>query len=119
MTLRLAAVAIMVTDYDAAIAFFVETLGFERLEDVEQGRKRWVTVRPRGAETALVLARGTDGPRDRVSYFLQTDDFLRDHEAMQAAGVHFEGPPRHEPYGTVAVWRDPFGNRWDLVERAS
>ena len=116
---RLAAVALMVDDHDEAIGFYVRRLGFELVEDADEGAKRWVTVRPPGAETALVLARGCDRPRERVAYFLQTDDFARDHAAMLAAGVAFEEAPRREPYGTVAVWRDPFGNRWDLIEPAS
>ena len=116
---RIAAVALMVTDYDAGIAFYVGTLGFELLADRAEGRKRWVEVRPPGAETALILAMGSDPPLERVAFFLATDDFERDHEAMRAAGVRFEEPPRREPYGTVAVWRDPFGNRWDLIQPAS
>ena len=118
MSRRISAVALMVDDHDAAIDFYVGTLGFELVSDVDEGRKRWVTVRPPGAETALVLAVGADGPRARVATSLQTDDFARDHAAMLAAGVAFEEPPRHEPYGIVAVWRDPFGNRWDLIEPA-
>ena len=115
---RLGAVALMVDDQDEAIAFYVGRLGFELMEDVREARKRWVTVRPPGAETALVLAVGADRPPARVACFLETDDFARDHAAMRDAGVAFEEPPRREAYGTVAVWRDPFGNRWDLIERA-
>ena len=119
MTRRhLAAVAVMVDDHDEAIAFYVGRLGFELVEDRDVGGKRWVSVRPPGAETALILARGADRPPARVAYFLRTDDFARDHAAMTAAGVAFEEPPRREAYGTVAVWRDPFGNRWDLIEPA-
>ena len=115
---RLGAVALMVDDHDEAVAFFVGTMGFELIEDRREGRKRWVTVRPPGADTALVLARGSDRPRARITYFLETDDFARDHAAMRVAGVHFEEEPRHEPYGIVAVWQDPFGNRWDLIQPA-
>ena len=89
------------------------------------GTKRWVTVQPPGGGTRLVLARaegeaqrraiGLQGA-GRVWLFLETDDFARDHRAMLDAGVTFEEEPRHEPYGTVAVWRDPFGNRWDLIQ---
>jgi len=121
---RLSAIALVVPDYDAALAFYVGKLGFRLCEDVDQGRKRWVTVEPPGGGARLVLARA-DGPAQqaaigqqaggRVFLFLTTDDFARDHAAMLAAGVAFEEPPRHEPYGTVAVWRDPFGNRWDLI----
>ena len=123
---RLGALALLVPDYDAAIRFFVGVLGFRLTADIDQGRKRWVTVEPPGGGVSLVLARA-DGPEqraavgrqagDRVFLFLETDDFVRDHARMTAAGVLFEEAPRVEPYGTVAVWRDPFGNRWDLIER--
>jgi catechol 2,3-dioxygenase-like lactoylglutathione lyase family enzyme len=121
---RIAAIALVVPDYDSAIAFYVGRLGFRLTEDVDQGRKRWVTVEPPGGGTRLVLARADDPAQTaaignqtggRVFLFLATDDFARDHAAMSAAGVIFEETPRQEPYGTVAVWRDPFGNRWDLV----
>ena len=123
---RLGAVALVVPDYDAAIFFFVGVMGFRLTADMDQGTKRWVTVEPPGGGVALVLAQA-EGPEQRaaignqcggrVFLFLETDDFERDHGRMIAAGVLFEEPPRHEPYGTVAVWRDPFGNRWDLIER--
>ena len=123
---HLGALALLVPDYDAAIQFFVSVLGFRVTADMDQGRKRWVTVEPPGGGASLVLARA-DGPEqraavgrqagDRVFLFLETDDFARDHARMTAAGVVFEEAPRVEPYGTVAVWRDPFGNRWDLIER--
>lgn len=116
--------SLIVPDYDAAIAFYVGVLGFILTEDVDQGRKRWVTVEPPGGGTRLVLARA-DGPAQqaaigqqgagRVWLFLQSDDFMRDHAHMLAAGVPFEKAPRHEAYGSVAVWCDPFGNRWDLI----
>jgi catechol 2,3-dioxygenase-like lactoylglutathione lyase family enzyme len=121
---RISALALVVPDYDAAIAFYVGVLGFRLIEDIDQGHKRWVTVEPTGGGTRLVLARA-EGPDQRaaignqaggrVFLFLTTDNFARDHAAMTAAGVRFEENPRHEPYGTVAVWRDPFGNRWDLI----
>ena len=124
MTARISAVALVVPDYDAGIAFYVGKLGFRLVEDIDQGRKRWVTVEPSGGGTRLVLAQA-EGPVQtaaignqaggRVFLFLSTDDFTRDHTAMLAAGVQFEEEPRHEPYGSVAVWRDPFGNRWDLI----
>lgn len=116
-------------DYDAAIDFYVGKLGFRLIEDVPQGAgKRWVMVAPPGdgAGAALLLARAVSARQraaignqsgGRVFLFLETDDFARDHAAMQAAGVTFEETPRHEPYGTVVVWRDPFGNRWDLLQR--
>jgi uncharacterized glyoxalase superfamily protein PhnB len=100
------------------------------VEDVDQGHKRWVRIQPPGTtadhrQGSLILARA-DGDQQqaaignqfggRVGLFLATDNFARDHAAMQRAGVRFEETPRHEPYGTVAVWRDPFGNRWDLIQ---
>ncbi|MGL4235536.1 VOC family protein [Tabrizicola sp.] len=124
MPARISALALVVPDYDEAIGFYVGKLGFRLTEDIDQGRKRWVTVEPPGGGTRLVLARA-DTPEQalaignqaggRVFLFLETDDFARDHAAMLAAGVTFEEAPRHEPYGTVAVWCDPFGNRWDLI----
>lgn len=104
--------------------------GFELLEDTRlDEQKRWVVVSPPGArETALLLARAAtaeqaarvgDQTGGRVGWFLHTDDFDRDHARMRAAGVHFEEPPRREPYGTVAVFRDLYGNRWDLIQHAA
>jgi len=128
----IAALALVVPDYDAAIAFYVGKLGFRLTADQDQGGgKRWVTIRPPGVGAdgaALLLARAVTPAQGaaignqtggRVFLILETDDFDRDHRAMRAAGVHFEQAPRHEPYGTVAVWRDPFGNRWDLLQRTS
>ena len=128
MSARISALALVVPDYDAGIAFYVGTLGFRLVQDIDQGHKRWVTVEPHGGGTRLLLARAEGAAQTaaignqaggRVFLFLQTDDFARDHAAMLAAGVTFEEAPRHEPYGTVAVWRDPFGNRWDLLQLAS
>ena len=125
---RIATVALVVPDYDAGIAFYVRILGFELREDVDQRDRRWVVVAPKGAETALLLARASTPDQTaaigkqtggRVGFILETDDFARDHASMLAAGVVFEEAPRAEPYGTVAVWRDPFGNRWDLLQRAA
>lgn len=113
-------------DYDAAIGFFVGVLGFRLVEDIPQPGKRWVVVAPMGGGASIVLAQPANPEQaaaigqqggGRVWLFLETDDFARDHACMTAAGVVFEEAPRHEPYGTVAVWRDPFGNRWDLIER--
>ncbi len=122
------AVTLVVPDYDPAIEFYCGTLGWQLAEDVDQGRKRWVRILPPGAsQGSLILARAdTDAQRaiignqfgGRVGLFLTTDDFARDHAAMVAAGVQFNETPRHEPYGTVAVWEDPFGNRWDLIQPA-
>ncbi|MGS2644228.1 DUF4328 domain-containing protein [Streptosporangium sp. LJ11] len=120
---------LVVRDYDEAIGFYLHVLGFELLEDTPLGGgKRWVTVRPRGArETALLLARA-DGPEQearigdqtggRVGLFLHTDDFARDYERLLSAGVVFEEAPRNEPYGRVVVFRDLYGNRWDLLQPA-
>ena len=122
-------VAIVVDDYDEALAFFVGTLGFELVEDspaltTAGGPKRWVVVRPPGAETGILLARA-EGPDQeaavgrqaagRVGFFLRVDDFAAAHARLVARGVEFEGPPRTEPYGRFAVFRDVAGNRWDLL----
>jgi catechol 2,3-dioxygenase-like lactoylglutathione lyase family enzyme len=125
--------AVIVDDYDEAIEFFVEALGFELIEDepaqTTDGRpKRWVMVRPPGAQTGLLLAKA-DGPAQReaigeqyagrVGLFLRVDDFDAQHERMTAAGVEFVSEPRDEPYGRVAVFRDVAGNRWDLLGPAT
>ncbi|MGP6088065.1 VOC family protein [Antarctobacter jejuensis] len=127
MSLHLALLSILVPTYEAGLDFFVGQMGFDLLEDTDLGGgKRWVRVAPTGAQTAFLLAEakgeqaafiGKQGG-GRVWLFLQTDDFARDHARLSAAGVSFEEPPRHEPYGTVAVFCDPFGNRWDLIEFA-
>ena len=122
--------AVVVDDYDEAIDFFVSKLGFELIEDspdlttVERKPKRWVVVRPPGAETGLLLAQA-DGPEQqavvghqhagRVGFFLRVDDFDAAFSRMTAAGVQFAGPPRDEPYGRVVVFLDIAGNRWDLL----
>ncbi|WP_170544850.1 VOC family protein [Ruegeria arenilitoris] len=127
MRQNLHAVTLVVPDYDAAIAFYTRTLNFTLAQDIDLGGgKRWVLVTPPGATGGSLLLAKADGPNQiaavgnqtggRVDFFLQTDDFARDHAAMCANGVHFEEGPRREPYGTVAVWRDPFGNRWDLIQ---
>lgn len=129
MKRHIAHVALVVREYDEAIAFYRDALGFDLLEDTDLGGgKRWVRVAPRGAETALLLARADDETQrasighqtgGRVGFFLYTDDFARDHAAMQARGVRFIEAPRHEPYGIVAVFEDLYGNRWDLLEPAA
>ncbi|MBF9045001.1 VOC family protein [Rhodobacterales bacterium HKCCE4037] len=126
--MSLALVTLLVPSYDEGIAFFVGGLGWQLLGDEDQGRKRWVTVAPVGtAGTALLLAEPTsDGQRtalgaqlgDRVGFFLHTDDFTRDAARIDAAGGRFLEAPRREAYGTVAQWRDPWGNLWDLLEPA-
>ncbi|MBP2323909.1 catechol 2,3-dioxygenase-like lactoylglutathione lyase family enzyme [Kibdelosporangium banguiense] len=119
--------ALVVRDYDEAIAFYVDTLGFVLREDTRlSDEKRWVVVAPPGStETALLLARAASPEQEarvgdqtggRVGFFLNTEDFERDYARMVAAGVTFEGQPRHESYGTVAVFRDLYGNRWDLIQ---
>ena len=122
-------VTIVVAEYDPAIAFFTEVLGFELVEDspsaTNDGRpKRWVVVRPPGAATGVLLARA-DGDRQRaavggqtagrVGFFLRVDDFDAHYRRMLDAGVTFVGEPRTEPYGRVAVFEDIAGNRWDLL----
>jgi catechol 2,3-dioxygenase-like lactoylglutathione lyase family enzyme len=122
----IAAVALIVRDYDEAIAFFTDRLGFTLVEDspLEAG-KRWVVVRPNNGGTALLLARAANADQaahvgnqtgGRVFLFLHTDDFWRDYNAMRSRGVHFIEEPRNESYGTVAVFLDLYGNRWDLVQ---
>lgn len=127
MPFSLSAVAIVVPSYEAGLAFFVEGLGFALIEDTAQGAgKRWVLVAPTpDSGTRLLLAQAV-GDRQaaaignqtggRVGFFLTTDDFARDHARVAAAGGRFTETPRHEPYGTVAVFEDPFGNRWDLIQ---
>jgi catechol 2,3-dioxygenase-like lactoylglutathione lyase family enzyme len=121
--------AIVVRDYDEAIAFYVDKLGFELREDTQQSaEKRWVVVAPPGAnESAVLLARAAETRQvasvgnqtgGRVGFFLYTDDFQRDYDRYRAAGVEFIRPVLHESYGTVSVFVDLYGNRWDLVEPA-
>ncbi|WP_170759474.1 VOC family protein [Ruegeria lacuscaerulensis] len=127
MQQSLFAATLVVPDYDDAISFYTQTLRFTLLQDVDLGDgKRWVRVAPQGSGGgSLLLAKAVGAEQiaaignqtgGRVGFFLETDDFARDHARMLAKGVSFEEDPRHEPYGTVAVWRDPFGNRWDLIE---
>lgn len=127
--MRLTLTALLVHDYDEAIAFYVGKAGFTLTEDTDQGGgKRWVVVTPPGGGPGLLLARAAtslqaarvgDQGGGRVMLFLQTDDFARDHARLSAAGVRFAEAPRHEPYGSVAVFEDLYGNRWDLIEPAS
>ncbi len=130
MTQTIASIALLVDDYDDAIAFYVETLGFDLVEDTPLGAgKRWVLVAPPGASgTRLLLARADgdaqaarvgDQTGGRVFLFLHTDDFRRDHKAMIERGVRFREEPRDETYGTVAVFEDLYGNLWDLIEPRS
>ncbi|GGW41105.1 hypothetical protein GCM10010503_16590 [Streptomyces lucensis JCM 4490] len=128
---RVALVTLVVDDYDEAIRFYTEALGFRLAEGAPRpDGSRWVVVEPGGgtAATALLLARAKgEGQRarvgdqtgGRVGFFLHTDDFARDHARMRDAGVTFLEQPRHEPYGTVAVFQDLYGNRWDLLQPAA
>ena len=121
-------VSLVVREYDEAIAFFVGTLGFRLVEDtpVPEQQKRWVVVAPPGSTGArLLLARASSDPQaqrignqtgGRVFLFLYTEDFARDYHAYKASGVEFVREPKDEPYGTVAVFKDLYGNLWDLVE---
>jgi catechol 2,3-dioxygenase-like lactoylglutathione lyase family enzyme len=128
MKQAIANVALLVRDYDEAIAWYTGTLGFTLAEDTALGdARRWVRVAPPGGAegTALLLAKASterqrqhvgDQAGGRVCFFLHTDDFRRDHAAMLARGVKFVETPREESYGTVAVFEDLYGNRWDLLE---
>jgi catechol 2,3-dioxygenase-like lactoylglutathione lyase family enzyme len=130
MAQSLSALTLLVRDYDEANAFFVGTLGFELLEDTPlDAPKRWVRVRPRGSAAgsgpSLLLARAaTPGQRARIGdqaggrvfLFLETDDCWRDFERWRANGVRFLEAPREESYGTVVVFQDLYGNRWDLIQ---
>jgi catechol 2,3-dioxygenase-like lactoylglutathione lyase family enzyme len=126
MPQRLSLTALIVRDYDEAIAFYRDAVGFDLIEDTDMGGgKRWVVVRPPGSQGGLLLARAVNDAQSaqiggqgggRVWLFLETDDFARDQGRMTAAGVKFAEAPRKEPYGIVAVWEDLYGNRWDLIE---
>ena len=119
-------VALVVPDYDVGLDFYVGTLGFSLVSDEDQGNgKRWVTIVPAGGGTGLLLAKAVNDAQSasigyqtggRVGFFLLSDDFQADYNRMTSAGVFFEETPRSEPYGQVAVWQDPFGNRWDLLQ---
>ena len=126
MSQKIATVTLVVPDYDDAIAHYVGQLGFSLVADLDLGEgKRWVLVAPSadgarlllakadGEEQAMAIGRQTGG---RVSFFLETDDFARDHARYLEAGIHFLEEPRHEAYGSVAVFEDRFGNKWDLIQ---
>jgi len=127
MTQAVATVALAVRDYDEAIGFYRDRLGFELIADTPLGGgKRWVLVAPKGGKGARLLLAAADGPEQaarvgdqlggRVGFFLETDDFARDHASFTEKGVRFLEPPRHEAYGSVAVFEDLYGNKWDLIE---
>lgn len=123
---RIATVAVIVADYDLAARWYVDKLAFTLAEDIDLGEgKRWLTLSAgaRGAHVLLAKADGDvqssrigDQTGGRVFLFLETDDFARDHAAMLEKGVSFQEEPRHEAYGTVAVFADLHGNLWDLIE---
>ena len=125
MRRSVATVTLVVADYDEAIAWYAEKLGFRLLQDVDLGGgKRWVTVGPEDGARLLLAQAADEEERSRIGnqtggrvfLFLETDDFLRDHAAMTLRGVVFKEEPRFEPYGAVAVFADLHGNLWDLIE---
>lgn len=130
MNQKIFLISLLVRDYDEAIRFFVDKLGFQLLEDlyIAGQDKRWVVVAPAGdSDCKLLLAQASseqqaqrigDQTGGRVGFFLQTDDFWRDYRAYSARGIEFTRPPRQEVYGTVAVFRDLYGNLWDLLQPA-
>jgi catechol 2,3-dioxygenase-like lactoylglutathione lyase family enzyme len=124
------AISLVIPDYDKAIDFYTNSLGFQLVEDTDLGNgKRWVLVAPPGStEARLLLAKADSSAQiraignqsgGRVFLFLNTKYFSRDHATYLQRGVQFLEAPRHEPYGTVAVFQDPFGNKWDLIESRS
>lgn len=127
MSQQLSLVSILVDDYDQAIEFYTEKLGFELKQDTPQGYKRWVVVAPRGSsESAILLAKASKPEQHsliggqgagRVWLFLQTDDFWSDYQRMLDSGVQFLEQPRVESYATVVVFQDLYGNKWDLLQR--
>ena len=130
MSQSIALVTLVVHDYDEAIAFFVNALRFTLVEDRPQGDKRWVVVAPRGSTTgcSLLLAKAStprqsghvgDQTGGRVGLFLHTTDFQSDYDHMLARGVRFTEAPRQEPYGQVVVFKDLYGNLWDLMQPAT
>ncbi|HKN26707.1 MAG TPA: VOC family protein [Roseiarcus sp.] len=127
MIKSLSAISLLVPDYDEGLAFFNGSLGFAVEEDAPLGaEKRWIVVAPPGNAGAKIVlavpsderqrARIGDQTGGRVGYFLLTDDFQKDYAALRARGVKFLEAPRHEPYGTVAAFVDPWGGKWDLLQ---
>ena len=122
----IANISLLVSDYNDAIHFYVNVLGFSLLEDIDMGHgKRWVRVAPAGAQTSLLLVKATNSAQEtqigcqaggKVFIFLHTDDFYADYNKLCTLGVNFLEKPRDEPYAIVAVFQDPFGNKWDLLQ---
>ena len=127
MAQQLSLVSLIVQDYDEAIAFYTQQLGFDLIEDTPMGDKRWVVVKPKGSSgSAILLAKAKNQQQsqaiglqgaDRVWLFLTTDDFWGDYQRMLAQGVEFLEAPRQESYATVVVFQDLYGNKWDLLQR--
>ena len=127
MVQQLSLVSLIVQDYDEAIAFYTQQLGFDLIEDTPMGDKRWVVVKPKGSfGSAILLAKAKNQQQsqaiglqgaDRVWLFLTTDDFWGDYQRMLAQGVEFLEAPRQESYATVVVFQDLYGNKWDLLQR--
>ncbi len=127
MAQQLSLVSLIVRDYDEAIEFYTNKLGFTLVEDTNMGDKRWVVVKPKGSSgSAILLAKAKDADQaefigrqgaGRVWLFLTTDDFWQDYLQMQRAGVEFLEQPRAESYATVVVFADLYGNKWDLLQR--
>lgn len=127
MSLSIATITLLVADYDDAIAFYCDTVGFDLIADNDMGGgKRWVVVAPPGRSGAQMLLAKADGEAQRaalgnqgggrVMFFLNTTSFAKDHAALVGRGVKFLEAPRHEAYGSVAVFEDLYGNKWDLIE---
>jgi uncharacterized glyoxalase superfamily protein PhnB len=127
MNQRLAHIAIVVNDYDEAIKFYIDKLKFDLIEDTKLSEtKRWVRIKPRGeGQTCLLLAKAANDEQQsrvgnqtggRVFLFLHTDDFERDYKNLIDNGIEIVRPPQKEPYGTVAVFKDMYGNLWDMIE---
>ena len=127
MSQSIATVSLLVADYDDGISFYCDTLGFDLVADADMGGgKRWVVVAPPGRTGAQLLLAKADGEAQRaaignqgggrVMFFLESNNFLKDHAAMLERGVSFLEEPRHESYGSVAVFQDLYGNKWDLIQ---
>ena len=130
MKKHIGAISLLVRDYDEAISYYVDKLGFRLMEDTDMGNgKRWILITPHASTDACILLAKASSPEQlsrvgdqtggRVFLFLHTDNFQREYEAMHSKGVRFLEEPRHESYGTVVVFEDLYGNKWDLLEMKS